>query len=121
MDDIAKIEKLAQDNKLVVVQSDPARRMVLLSGRVEDLSKAFDVKLEHYAPPNGTCADLMEAHTKPLLIDADAGASPVRERPKREALGRPKAAVGSVAVTLFADTYDRAMKIAAGIGGCRSH
>jgi kumamolisin len=89
-DDIAKIEKFARDNKLVVVQADPARRMVLLSGRVADFSKAFEVKLEHYAYPDGTYrgrtgaiqipADLADVVTAVLGLDDRPQAKPRFQR-----------------------------------------
>lgn len=46
--DIAKIDQFAHDHGLTVVETDPARRTVKLSGRIADFSSAFGVKLQRY-------------------------------------------------------------------------
>jgi kumamolisin len=45
--DIAKVEEFAREFGLTVVQSDPARRVVILSGTVANFSRAFQVSLYH--------------------------------------------------------------------------
>jgi kumamolisin len=51
--DIAKVKAFARQHRLKVVESDPARRSVLLSGSAADISAAFGVKLMHYESPQG--------------------------------------------------------------------
>jgi len=50
--DIASVESYARDHGLVVVESDPARRSVLLSGTVQQMNEAFGVELKHYESPS---------------------------------------------------------------------
>jgi kumamolisin len=47
-EDLAAVEAFARDNGLQVVDSDPARRRVVLAGTVEAMSRAFDVELHRY-------------------------------------------------------------------------
>jgi kumamolisin len=52
--DIAKIKAFARAHKLVVVESNPEERRVVLSGTATAFSAAFDTKIEHYETPDGT-------------------------------------------------------------------
>ena len=52
--DIARVEAFAQEHGLDVVEADRARRSVVLSGTVGDLSAAFGVTLTRYEHPGGT-------------------------------------------------------------------
>lgn len=47
-DDLSKVEQFARDNRLSVVESDPARRAVILRGTVAAFSSAFNVELKQY-------------------------------------------------------------------------
>jgi kumamolisin len=51
--DIAAVEAFARRHQLSTVQVDPARRVMVISGRAQALSNAFDVKLVQYSSPNG--------------------------------------------------------------------
>ena len=53
VDDLAKVEQFARQHGLAVVETSPARRSVVLSGTVSQLSSAFGVGLELYAHPAG--------------------------------------------------------------------
>ncbi len=50
---IAKVESFAREYGLTVKEKSPARRTVILSGTVADMSKAFGVELKEYEHPNG--------------------------------------------------------------------
>ena len=50
-EDIRRIEDFAADHDLDVVQADPARRTVVLRGRLADLSAAFGAELGLYEHP----------------------------------------------------------------------
>jgi kumamolisin len=52
-EDLAKVEAFAQEYALDVVEEDPARRTVVLSGTIAQLCRAFDVKLVRYKHPKG--------------------------------------------------------------------
>ncbi len=52
--DITKIEDFARMHKLVVVESSPAERRVVLSGTAANFNAAFGTKLEHFEHPDGT-------------------------------------------------------------------
>ena len=51
--DVAKLEAFAARHHLSVVRADLTQRIVVLSGTVEALSAAFDVKLVRYSSPEG--------------------------------------------------------------------
>ena len=53
-EDIARVEAFAQEHGLDVVEADRARRRIVLSGTVGDLSAAFGVTLTRYEHPGGT-------------------------------------------------------------------
>jgi kumamolisin len=52
--DLRQVSDFASLHGLIVVQSDPAARTVLLRGRVADLSSAFRVNLTHHRYEGGT-------------------------------------------------------------------
>ena len=52
--DIARVEAFAQEHGLDVVEANRARRSMVLSGTVADLSAAFGVTLTRYEHPSGT-------------------------------------------------------------------
>jgi kumamolisin len=52
--DLQRIRKFADEHDLSVVQESPARRAVVLSGTVANLSEAFGVDLHIYEHPGGT-------------------------------------------------------------------
>jgi len=52
--DIAAVQKFAQAHGLAVVQSEPARRTVVLSGTVAQFNAAFGVDLQTFEHPGGT-------------------------------------------------------------------
>src|SRR5579884_1625170 len=51
---VAKVEAFAKAHGLSVVEADPARRTVVLSGTVAAMSDAFKVQLTHYRSTAGT-------------------------------------------------------------------
>jgi kumamolisin len=50
--DIERVEDFASEHGLDVVEADAARRIVVVQGRLEDLSKAFDTHLQLYEHPD---------------------------------------------------------------------
>jgi kumamolisin len=48
VDDIMKVEQFAIAHQLMVVQANAARRVVILSGTLSDISAAFGVQLQRY-------------------------------------------------------------------------
>ncbi|MFL6697598.1 MAG: protease pro-enzyme activation domain-containing protein [Vitreoscilla sp.] len=52
--DVARIGAFAQAHGLAVVESDVARRSVVLSGTVESMNNAFGVQLQQYEHDSGT-------------------------------------------------------------------
>jgi len=64
---IAKISAFASDHHLNVVASDPARRLVQLSGRVQDLEAAFGAKLHMFQHSGGA----FRGRSGPLTAPAD--------------------------------------------------
>jgi kumamolisin len=52
--DLKKIETFAHEHDLTVVEFSRARRTVVLSGTIADVSKAFGVYLANYEHPEGT-------------------------------------------------------------------
>jgi kumamolisin len=67
--DLSKVRKFAAANGLSVVQEDAARRTVVLSGTVEQFSKAFSVKLQQYAHPGGAYRGRTGAIQLPQELD----------------------------------------------------
>jgi len=53
-EDLAAVAAFAQQQDLLVVRADAARRVVVLSGTVAQLSHAFEVELQQYEHPQGT-------------------------------------------------------------------
>jgi kumamolisin len=52
-DDIAKVEAFARSNGLIVLETHPGRRSILLSGTVSQFNAAFGVELKQYEAPTG--------------------------------------------------------------------
>jgi kumamolisin len=52
-EDIEKVQKFAEENGLRINEVGPARRVMKLRGSLESISKAFNVKVEHYSHPRG--------------------------------------------------------------------
>jgi kumamolisin len=65
--DIAKVEAFARDHGLAVVDSDPARSSVVLSGTADKLGDAFGVALQQFDHPSGP----FRGHSGPVHIPAD--------------------------------------------------
>jgi len=63
--DILKVEEFAHDHSLTIVESDTARRSVVLRGTIQAMSQAFDVHLAHYEHENG---EVFRGRTGPLKI-----------------------------------------------------
>ncbi len=68
--DITRVEAFARTHGLAVVDASPARRSVVLSGKVAAFEKAFGVKLEDYEHPNrGTFRGRTGAISVPADLD----------------------------------------------------
>jgi kumamolisin len=65
--DVAKVEAFAYQHNLTVVEESLARRTVVLSGTIADLSAAFGVKLVTYEHPEGT----FRGRTGPVMISSE--------------------------------------------------
>ncbi len=52
-EDIQEVEAFASANSLSVAESDPARRVMVLSGTAGNLNVAFHVELMHFTSPSG--------------------------------------------------------------------
>ena len=66
-EDIAKVEAFARSFSLDVVEESQARRSVVLSGTVEQFSRAFNVRLARYRHPRG----VFRGRTGPIYLPAD--------------------------------------------------
>lgn len=66
-EDIAKIEEFAHEYNLDVVQTSAARRSVVLSGTVADISEAFGVELSEYEHQDST----YRGRTGPVHVPAE--------------------------------------------------
>ena len=53
-DEIARVEEFARSYGLDVVESDPGRRCIMLSGPLRTYARAFDVEFVRYTHPSGT-------------------------------------------------------------------
>ncbi len=62
--DIAAVVNFAKQNDLVVVQQDPSRRAVILSGTVAQFNKAFGVDLQHFEYAGGS----YRGRTGPIML-----------------------------------------------------
>lgn len=52
-EDLEKVKQFAQEYGLRVVEANPDRRTVKLSGTIDSFTKAFDVRLERFKDPRG--------------------------------------------------------------------
>ena len=66
-EDIQAIAAFANANSLSVVHSDPARRVMVLSGTADNLNMAFHVQLIHFNSPQGG----YHSYSGPIQIPAD--------------------------------------------------
>jgi kumamolisin len=69
-EDLTKVEAFAKEYALEVVEESPARRSVVLSGSIAQLSRAFSVKLVRYKHPNG----IHRGHSGPIYLPAGLAA-----------------------------------------------
>jgi kumamolisin len=53
VEDLEKVKQFAQQYGLRVIEADPGRRTVRLSGSVDSFTKAFDVRLERFKDAHG--------------------------------------------------------------------
>ena len=67
----ARIADFAKSHNLTVVESDPARRLVKVSGKISDLSAAFGAKLALYKHASGTFRGRTGVLTAPSDIADD--------------------------------------------------
>jgi len=65
--DLAKIEAFAHQHNLTVVENNPARRTVVLSGTIAAMSRAYGVYLANYEHPLGA----FRGRTGPIYIPED--------------------------------------------------
>jgi kumamolisin len=65
--DIAAVVNFAERNDLVVVQQDPGRRAVVLSGTVAQFNKAFGVDLQHFEYAGGS----YRGRTGPIMLPTE--------------------------------------------------
>lgn len=66
--DIEQVESFAAAHHLSVVESNKARRSVILKGRISDLEKAFSVHLTHYKDDKGL---IFRGRTGDICIPAE--------------------------------------------------
>jgi kumamolisin len=112
--DIAAVVNFAKHNDLAVVQQDPGRRAVVLSGTVAQFNKAFGVHLQHFEYAGGS----YRGRTGPIMlpkeldgiVDAVIGLDnrpAARPHFRRHRDADPKAAAaGSFTPTALASLYD---------------
>jgi kumamolisin len=114
--DIAAVVNFANRNDLAVVQQDPARRAVVLSGTVEQFNKAFGVELQQYEYAGGS----YRGRTGPIklpedldgIVDAVLGldnrpqARPHFRRQHQGHLDMKAAPAGTFTPTALASIYD---------------
>src|SRR5579884_3898124 len=84
--DALRVEQFAAENDLTVVDTDLARRSVLLTGTVSDISEAFGTQLSIFQSPEGT----FRGRTGHLYVPADlapaiVGVFGLDERPQARA------------------------------------
>jgi kumamolisin len=73
-DDLEAVVRFANSNNLSVASISPAQRMVRVTGKLIDLSKAFDVPLKTYRSPRGTYRAHIGSVNVPLdLADVVSG------------------------------------------------
>jgi len=65
--DLAKVAAFAHAHSLVVVESNAARRTVVVSGSAAQMAAAFDVRLQQYEHDNGT----YRGRTGPISVPAE--------------------------------------------------
>jgi kumamolisin len=80
--DLAKVEAFARAHKLVVVETDAARRSVFLSGTATDFATAFGTRIAHYEYEGGTYRGRVGTLTVPAeLADIIEGVFGIDDRP----------------------------------------
>lgn len=96
-EDVAKIEAFAHEHRLAVVQVDPARRTVVLSGTVASFCAAFDVELLRYEHPEGAYRGRTgPVHIPAELADTVVGVLGLDNRPQARAHFRTRGSAATV-------------------------
>ncbi len=81
--DITRIEAFAKENGLVVVETSPERRSIVLSGTAGAFSTAFGTKLQHYEHADGTYRGRTGALSVPSdIADIIEGVFGLDDRPQ---------------------------------------
>ena len=70
-EDIAKVEAFARDYGLDIVEENPVRRSVVLTGTVGQFARAFGIKLRRYKHPRG----IFRGRSGPIYLPADLAPS----------------------------------------------
>ncbi len=84
-EDIPAIEQFAQDNDLTIVEIDFARRTVVLTGTVANMSEAFGTSLTLFQSPDGVFRGRVGELTVPVnLRDIVVGVFGLDERPQAD-------------------------------------
>jgi kumamolisin len=95
--DLDKVETFAKAHRLAVVERDAARRSVVLSGSVADLSAAFGVTLLSYEHPGGTYRGRTGAvHVPDDLKDIVQGVFGLDNRPQAKPHLRMRGGHGNI-------------------------
>jgi subtilase family serine protease len=93
--DMAKVRDFAQAHHLSVVESDAARRGIVLSGDAKSMSDAFGVTLHYMEHEGGTYRGRTGAITVPIeLADVVQGVFGLDDRPQADPHFQPRQPVG---------------------------
>jgi kumamolisin len=93
--DMAKVRDFAQAHHLSVVESDAARRSIVLSGDAKSMSDAFGVTLHDMEHEGGTYRGRTGAITVPIeLADVVQGVFGLDDRPQADPHFQPQQPVG---------------------------
>lgn len=116
---IASVRQFAKDNNLTVVEADPAKRSVVLSGTVADLGAAFGVELLRYGHPDGQYRGRTGSVQVPVgLATVIDGVLGLDNRPQAEPHFRYSSTAQAAAGTSFLPTeVARAYSFPTGLDG----
>jgi kumamolisin len=108
--DIAAVERFARSAGLTVVDSDAARRSVILRGTVSAMNAAFGTHLRHYEQNGTTIRVRTGALSTPaslagIVVGVHGLDSRQQARPQFRAIRKPRAASGSFTVPQLAQLY----------------